>query len=175
MLKSKNKEDNKMKKQLLMIMAIALLLPEMALAEDTLTIIFKDGRRQTFNYQDIKRIDFDSDDSSGYSRHARDSYRETNVDGLWTTSQGDARFWQTGNEISGSYLPEDHGELTGEIHGNVFSGYWIEDKSDRRCPSSKNGRYYWGRVKLTFEGRKFQGKWGYCDADPDRSWTGSRK
>lgn len=165
-----------MKKQLLIIMAIALLLPQMALAEDTLTIIFKDGKRQTFNYQDIKRIEFDSDDSLGYSRnHSRDSYREAHIEGLWSTSQGDARFWQTGNDITGSYLPEDHGELIGEMQGNVLSGYWIEDKSDRRCPSSKNGRNYWGRVRLTFEGRQFQGKWGYCDAEPDRSWTGSRK
>ena len=155
----------------MMLLAVGLIGSGTVFAQDTLIILFKDGRTQTINFSDVQRIDFNSSGfgSSGYSGYG------TNIDGLWKTSQEDVRFWQNGSQITGSYNPGDHGEIIGEMRGNVFEGYWIEDQSDRRCSSPKNNRYYWGRATLVFNGNQFKGHWGYCEAQPDRVWTGSRK
>lgn len=161
-----------MKKLLfIFILAGTLTFPSMASAQDTLTIIFKDGRQQVINYRDVLRIDFNSSGAADYSRPPD---REANIEGLWKSSEGDVRFWQTGNQVTGSYNPKEHGELTGIITGNILSGFWIEDLSDRKCSYPKNGRYYWGKIRLVFDGNRFSGKWGYCDTEPGTAWTGSR-
>lgn len=148
---------------------IICLAPFAAVAQEGITIYFKDGRQQTIPYHEINRIEFRS------SGHSETGFgREISIEGLWKTSQGETRFRQTGNQITGSYLPQEHGEITGNLNGNVMSGYWIEDSSSRKCAFQKNGRYHWGRIQLVFEGNRFSGKWGYCDSDLTTSWTGSR-
>ena len=96
-----------------------------------------------------------------------------NVAGSYSSTEGAVTLHQSGDRVTGSYT-NDNGELTGLMFNNIFEGFWIEDGSDRRCSTPKNGRYHWGRVTLTFDGNGFSGVWGHCDDKPARSWTGSR-
>lgn len=95
------------------------------------------------------------------------------VDGTYKTSEGDMTLKQSGDRISGRYAT-DNGEITGVLYDTTLDGFWIEDHSDRRCPSPKNGRYYWGRVSWEFNDNGFSGTWGYCNDSPARQWTGTR-
>ncbi len=95
------------------------------------------------------------------------------ISGNYSSSEGAVTLQQNGDRISGRYT-NDNGELTGLMFGNIFEGFWIEDGSDRRCATPKNGRYHWGRATLTFDSNGFSGVWGHCDDKPTRSWTGSR-
>ncbi|MDO9307770.1 MAG: hypothetical protein Q7V04_01755 [Deltaproteobacteria bacterium] len=96
------------------------------------------------------------------------------IEGVWKSSEGDISFRQKGSKVSGKYA-QDNGEIAGGVKENDFDGYWIEDHSDRRCSTQKNGRYFWGKLQLHFEDNRFSGKWGYCDDQPARQWTGQRK
>lgn len=96
-----------------------------------------------------------------------------NIGGAWKTSEGDLFLNHAGENVTGIYT-KDNGEVVGRFRGNVLTGYWIENASNRRCSSPKNGRYYWGRLRLAFMGNKFQGVWGYCEDEPRQSWTGQR-
>lgn len=96
------------------------------------------------------------------------------IGGVWGSSEGDITFRQNGNKVSGKYA-QDNGEITGRIKNSDFDGFWIEDHSDRRCGSQKNGRYFWGKLQLHFNDDRFSGKWGYCEDKPSRQWTGQRK
>lgn len=97
-----------------------------------------------------------------------------NITGIWSTTEGEMKFQQSGSQVTGSYAT-DHGEITGTMNGNTFNGYWIEDASAERCSSAKNGRYYWGKINFQFDGNKFSGTWGYCDKEQTQKWSGSRK
>jgi len=81
-----------------------------------------------------------------------------NVAGVYDSSEGVLTLKQSADRITGRYT-KDNGELTGLMFDNIFEGFWIEDGSDRRCSTPKNGRYYWGRVTLVFTGNGFSGKW----------------
>ncbi|OQA74206.1 MAG: hypothetical protein BWY31_04797 [Lentisphaerae bacterium ADurb.Bin242] len=146
-------------------------IPAAAVAENAITIYFKDGRHMTIPSRDIMRIEFQSSDQAGghpgYSR-------EISVSGSWKTNNGDIQLWQTGNQVTGAYQPQEHGEINGTLSGNTMSGFWIEDMSNTKCPYAKNGRYYWGKLRFVFDGSRFNGQWGYCDAEPNQSWTGTR-
>ena len=100
-----------------------------------------------------------------------------NVSGVWGTSFGDVTLYQQGNRVTGSY-PSDNGEITGVMNGNVLEGFWIEDAAAHRCSSPKNGRYYWGGIRWTFnnDSNSFTGGWSYCNDNPGASgWNGSLK
>jgi heat shock protein HslJ len=99
---------------------------------------------------------------------------EIAIEGLWSSSEGDIRFQQHGNRIAGRYT-KDNGEITGTLGTDTLNGFWIEDSSNQRCSTPKNGRYYWGRLELRFSGTAFSGKWGYCNGALTGNWTGSRK
>ena len=97
------------------------------------------------------------------------------VSGVWNTQSGDLSLVQDGQKLDGRY-PTDNGLITGIMKGNVFSGYWIEDKADERCAKSLEGRYYWGKMKLVFDGDRFSGSWDYCGKSVLTSgWDGNRK
>ncbi|MDD5287227.1 MAG: hypothetical protein PHD54_15360 [Desulfuromonadaceae bacterium] len=115
-----------------------------------------------------KASGFDTD------KFARDDVADS-IEGVWSSSEGDISLSQNGSRVRGNYNPQDNGEITGTIKGSTLSSYWIENHSSQRCSSPKNGRYYWGTLKLTFNGDRFSGQWGYCDEQPSRSWTGQRK
>lgn len=97
------------------------------------------------------------------------------IDGAWSSSEGEISFAQQGSQVAGRYAAADNGELTGHLYGDLLEGYWIEDNSAERCSSPKNGRYYWGRLRLQFQGDKFSGMWGYCEKELSKNWTGQRK
>ncbi len=99
---------------------------------------------------------------------------ELNIEGTWGSTEGDIRFRQQGNRVSGRY-GSDNGEIVGSLTSQIMQGYWIEDSSSRRCSTAKNGRYYWGSIELTFDGDRFGGRWGYCNDPPTQSWSGQRK
>jgi hypothetical protein len=80
---------------------------------------------------------------------------------------------QSGTTISGNY-PEDRGEIVGTKIENILTGYWIEDASGQRCTTPKNDRYFWGRIRVVFNGNRFSGTWGYCEAEPMTPWSGTR-
>lgn len=98
-----------------------------------------------------------------------------NIAGKWRSSEGELFLTQSGTSVTGSYS-SDGGEIVGEMNGNVLEGYWIENSSNERCASAKNGRHHWGRIRWAFDGNKFSGTWSYCDkpvAGGGR-WTGER-
>ncbi len=95
------------------------------------------------------------------------------VSGSYSSTEGAVTLQQSGDRVTGRYT-NDNGELTGLMFGTIFEGFWIEDGSDRRCSTPKNGRYHWGRATLTFDGNGFSGVWGHCDDKPSRPWSGSR-
>lgn len=96
-----------------------------------------------------------------------------NVSGSYDSSEGAVTLQQSGDRVLGRYS-QDNGELTGLLFGNIFEGFWIENSSDRRCSTPKNGRYHWGRATFEFTSSGFSGTWGYCNDVPNRGWSGSR-
>jgi hypothetical protein len=97
-----------------------------------------------------------------------------NVSGLWESSEGIMNFKQSGSRISATYK-QDNGAIEGRLSKNVLNGYWSENNSNRRCNTSRNGRYHWGSLRLIFDGSTFRGAWGYCDDAPTTTWTGNRQ
>jgi hypothetical protein len=95
------------------------------------------------------------------------------VAGIWDTSEGRMTVQQTGESVTATY-GDDGGELVGTLKGGVFEGHWIENSSSQRCATSKNGRYYWGTLRVTFVGDKFTGEFGWCDGNRSGRWTGTR-
>lgn len=96
------------------------------------------------------------------------------LEGIWGSTEGDIRFHQQGNRVSGRYT-NDNGELVGSVNNDLLRGYWIEDHSNKRCSSPKNGRYFWGKIEFRFTGNSFAGRWGYCDDALSGTWSGQRK
>ncbi|MFV1962500.1 MAG: hypothetical protein ACC658_11810 [Acidimicrobiia bacterium] len=74
-----------------------------------------------------------------------------------------------------AHVGKETGRLVGTIRGSIIEGYWVEAGSSEKCSTSKDGSYHWGRIVATLEasGRRFNGKWGYCDENPTREWTGT--
>jgi hypothetical protein len=99
---------------------------------------------------------------------------QNSIAGIWRSSEGTITFQQSGSNVSATYT-QDNGVLEGSISGNVLTGYWIEDGSNRRCNTPRSGRYYWGRIRFVFDGSSFRGLWGYCNDEPARTWTGDRR
>lgn len=96
----------------------------------------------------------------------RASYKTTY--GIWNPE------YRGNGEYYGTY-PEDNGRIFGTAANHQFDGYWAETSSSRRCSSSKDGTYYWGRLVMAFDSTysAFEGKYGYCDDTPSRKWDGT--
>lgn len=95
--------------------------------------------------------------------------------GTWSTSEGEMQISHAAKYLFASYNPGEHGRIVGEIVGNRFIGYWIEDVAGERCSSTMDGRYFWGMLTLEFTDRGFTGKWGYCDKAPHAPWSGQKR
>lgn len=115
-----------------------------------------------------------SQKQSTQSQPDKHPHDELNIEGVWRSSEGDIRFRQQNNRVSGRYAT-DNGEITGSLDNATLRGYWIEDHSSHRCNTSKNGRYHWGSIELKFDGNRFTGRWGYCNEAPTQTWSGQRK
>lgn len=96
------------------------------------------------------------------------------IAGIWNSTEGTITFKQSGSNISATYT-QDNGVIEGNISNDILTGYWIEDGSLVRCKTSRNGRYYWGKVRFVFTGSSFRGTWGYCDSEPRSYWAGNRR
>jgi hypothetical protein len=93
---------------------------------------------------------------------------------VWNTDEGGAMTLQAlPDSFDGTY-ENDNGRINGVLKDGVFAGFWGEDGSSQECTEEKLGTKYWGRIAFTFDAARkhFDGKWGYCDADPDSGWTG---
>lgn len=93
------------------------------------------------------------------------------VSGQWDSDYG-SMIW---TENGASYGKAD-GEISGAFDGQVFTGYWVEARSDNPCATSYKGSESWGRIELTFDANFefFQGQWSYCNIEPVTPWTGMR-
>ena len=95
--------------------------------------------------------------------------------GGWSTSEGDMNLNQNGAHVTGTY-GSDNGRIDGQVQGGRVTGYWGEDGSAQQCATQRLGTYFWGRFEwvLAADGKTFEGRWSYCDAEPGSPWTGRR-
>lgn len=92
--------------------------------------------------------------------------------GKWKSDNGDINFIEhSDGRVLGTYSI-DNGRIQSKSTGRELTGYWIEDKSSRKCATTKDGRFYWGRFKAQFDEDfvRFKGKWAYCD---NKKWGGN--
>ena len=95
----------------------------------------------------------------------------------WTTTEGFMTAIVTGNQFKSTYRGSyegDNGRMEGTLTGNVFEGYWGENQSLKECATERLGTYYWGRIRLVFNGGRFSGQWSYCDLELGGEWVGVR-
>jgi hypothetical protein len=97
--------------------------------------------------------------------------------GPWETNQGRMHIEQDGDRARGDYDLKD-GRVHGDVDGDVFRGVWSQSSAKRYCREERMGSHYWGRfnLRLSDDGRYFQGRWWYCEDDPNDGgeWTGHR-
>jgi hypothetical protein len=94
----------------------------------------------------------------------------------------------TGLQILGEYNKRGGG-IRGEFVNNTdVKGYWTQDYSNVKCskelhssslthlwPLSKKPTWYWGTFQFSFKrDGSFTGVYGYCDEEPQRSWSGTK-
>ena len=103
------------------------------------------------------------------------------VAGRWISDFGTLKFWSNrqAEEVSGVYINTKTGQMDGLINatldGNILTGYWIQQNSQRRCGKQKFETFFWGRLEFSFDSEDlFSGQWGYCDEMVQREWNGSK-
>ena len=104
------------------------------------------------------------------------------VEGLWIDSTNNfandrIHLFQEGTAVHGSYNDQENGKIVRRIlQGQNLETFWVEDHSAQPCNSNRDGRSYWGHVKITFneDGNKFNGWWGYCENNPNFHFTGEK-
>ncbi len=103
------------------------------------------------------------------------SSSDNDIQGKWQSNWGEMVLQQSGNKITGTYATSN-GKVYGVLNGNTLTGFWTQDSSGRACSTVKYGTRYWGRIQFDFDqGKRFSGKWGYCEAPPTGGgWTGTR-
>ena len=103
------------------------------------------------------------------------------VAGLWISDFGTLKFWSNrqADEVSGVYINTKTDQMDGLINatldGNILTGYWIQQNSQRRCGEQKFETFFWGRLEFSFDSEDvFSGQWGYCDEMVQYEWNGSK-
>jgi hypothetical protein len=91
----------------------------------------------------------------------------------WTSSEGVMHLVMLPYSFEGTY-ESDNGRVVAVLAGDTMTGYWGEEASSEECETEMMGTKFWGRIAFTFDdaGQHFDGKWSYCDAEPDQAWTG---
>jgi len=104
-----------------------------------------------------------------------------NVAGRWSSNFGTLKSWSNhqANELIGVYIntktDQLDGLINGTLDGDLLSGYWIQQTSQRRCAEQTFETLFWGRLELSFDSDDaFSGRWGYCDDMVQRQWNGSK-
>lgn len=98
------------------------------------------------------------------------------VEGVWKTSEGEVTFTSRGDDLTGSYGNGSTLYLQ-RLSGDMYSGNWVQTKSEQACPRQKHDSDFWGIAHFTFsdQNRHFEGQWTYCARQaPPHSWTGDR-
>lgn len=94
--------------------------------------------------------------------------------GTWSSTEGDMVLRQNGASVTGTYA-RSGGRIEGTLQGGELVGYWMQDSSASRCPTPRNGTYFWGRIRWRLTGgTRMDGLWSYCDGEPGSSWTGNK-
>jgi hypothetical protein len=99
-----------------------------------------------------------------------------NVAGTWTSNDGSIgslTISQSGSSVNMKYS-HSNGRVVGQLRGNQFEGYWMQDFSGRHCSNSQYNSSFWGRMILTFTGDSYSGNWGFCDDAPASRFQGNR-
>jgi hypothetical protein len=103
------------------------------------------------------------------------------VAGRWSSDFGTLKSWSNhqANELTGVYIntktDQLDGLINGTLDGDLLSGYWIQQTSQRRCAEQTFETLFWGRLELSFDSDDaFSGRWGYCDDMVQRQWNGSK-
>ena len=104
-----------------------------------------------------------------------------NVAGRWSSEFGTLKIWSNhqAKELIGVYIntktDQLDGLINGTLDGDLLSGYWIQQTSQRRCAEQTFETLFWGRLELSFDSDDaFSGRWGYCDDMVQRQWNGSK-
>tara|TARA_B100001939_G_scaffold43933_1_gene33935 strand:- start:280 stop:648 length:369 start_codon:yes stop_codon:yes gene_type:complete len=104
-----------------------------------------------------------------------------NVAGRWSSDFGTLKSWSNhqANELIGVYIntktDQLDGLINGTLDGDLLSGYWIQQTSQRRCAEQTFETLFWGRLELSFDSDDaFSGRWGYCDDMVQRQWNGRK-
>lgn len=104
-----------------------------------------------------------------------------NVAGRWSSDFGTLKSWSNhqAKELIGVYIntktDQLDGLINGTLDGNLLSGYWIQQTSQRRCAEQTFETLFWGRLELSFDSDDaFSGRWGYCDDMVQRQWNGRK-
>ena len=104
-----------------------------------------------------------------------------NVAGRWSSDFGTLKSWSNhqANELTGVYIntktDQLDGLINGTLDGDLLSGYWIQQTSQRRCTEQTFETLFWGRLELSFDSDDaFSGRWGYCDDMVQRQWNGRK-
>ena len=96
--------------------------------------------------------------------------------GHWSSSTfGALRLHQDFERLEGRYDFKE-GRVRGRVDGREAHGTWVQDSSARRCFDERMGTHYWGRFewRLSHDGDRFHGRWGYCNEMPDQEWNAER-
>ncbi|MDZ7670333.1 MAG: OmpA family protein [Gammaproteobacteria bacterium] len=76
--------------------------------------------------------------------------------------------------IRGDYDFEGSSLIGDFTDATTFEGYWVKDRSGRKCETEKDGRRYWGQIRLEFESSdrdEFTGYWRYCGDNDEDDWS----
>jgi hypothetical protein len=74
--------------------------------------------------------------------------------------------------LTGTFDNDGKLKVKGNMNDPTYVGFWTASTSPKECESDKDGSKFWGKVTFAMgdAGRTYTGKWGYCDAEPDRSF-----
>ena len=84
-------------------------------------------------------------------------------EGAWRTTFGRMELHVAGNEVKGTYSPEDNGRINGTVNGSQVEFTYTE--------TGETGK---GWFELSSNGRRFKGKWQKSGGTEWKNWNGRR-
>lgn len=103
---------------------------------------------------------------------------EVEILGVWGGVRGRSaervlELRREGDTVRGEY-DFDGSRMLGELtDATTFEGFWIKERSGRRCDSERDGSRYWGHLRLDFaspELDRLDGFWRYCGSS-EEDWS----
>jgi len=148
------------------------LISKSAMAKDKIKVVLPKGEyyidANSFDKRAKAKVIVGEDKEVAIDFKGSEEYEPFNA--IWKVRgvSNEVRFSQNGTKIKGKYST-DNGEIIGELtFPQRFEGYWIEDESNHKCSTPKNGRYYWGRLILALDKERCRARsdWSYCNKKP---------